>query len=78
MIGQFACKEHGRMVRTADLKYITYHNDPTEQLFDMRHDPGETRNLAFDTACGETLASMRQLLEKYENSLQKVEPIKLS
>ena len=36
----------GRVLRTPQYKYVTYANDPVEQLYDMHADPGETRNLA--------------------------------
>ncbi|MCL5734697.1 MAG: sulfatase-like hydrolase/transferase [Actinobacteria bacterium] len=71
------CGEKGRMVRTRDFKFITYLGDPTEQLFDMRADPGETRNLAGEAAHAETLTRMKKYLEAYEASLEKVPAIKV-
>ncbi|MBT4818141.1 MAG: sulfatase-like hydrolase/transferase [Lentisphaerae bacterium] len=59
----------GRMVRTAGFKYITYRDDPTEQLFDMNSDPGETRNLAGDAQFAETLAEHKRLLREWELQL---------
>ncbi len=71
------CLETGRMVRTRDFKYITYYGDPTEQLFDMRVDPGETHSLAFDPAYADVLARLKNLLAAYEDSLGKLEPIRI-
>ena len=59
----------GRMLRTQDFKYIKYVDDPVEQLFDMKNDPGETRNLAPDAHYGPTLAAHRGLLGHHEASL---------
>lgn len=72
------CGENGRMVRTMDYKYITYYGDTTVQLFDMRDDPGETRNLAGDPAHAEAQARLAALLKAYEGSLEKAEPIRIS
>ena len=41
-------RQNGRMIRTADHKYVTYYGDPVEQLFNMKSDPGETKNLVND------------------------------
>lgn len=40
-------------------KYVTYFDPPYEQLFDLKEDPRELRNLALDPAGAEKLASMR-------------------
>lgn len=59
----------GQMVRTADFKYITYRDDPVEQLFDMKNDPGETRNLASDATFAGVLADHKRLLLDWEKRL---------
>ncbi|MHC4324100.1 MAG: sulfatase family protein [Planctomycetota bacterium] len=59
----------GRMVRTKDYKYITYRNDPVEQLFDMKNDPGETRNLAASARYSSTLTEHQKLLRDFESRL---------
>ena len=59
----------GRMLRTQDFKYIKYVDDPVEQLFDMRNDPGETKNLASDSRYGPRLAEHRRLLDDHEAGL---------
>jgi choline-sulfatase len=59
----------GRMIRTERHKYIMYHDDPVEQLFDMRADPGETKNLAGDQAHAAALEEHRKLLRDFEARL---------
>jgi choline-sulfatase len=59
----------GRMLRTQDFKYIKYVDDPVEQLFDMKNDPGETRNLASDSYYTPVLAKHRRLLDHHEARL---------
>ena len=61
----------GRMVRTAQYKYVMYEGDPVEQLFDMRADPGETRNLAAEGKHAEVLEAHRRLLREWEVRLDK-------
>lgn len=60
----------GRMVRTSRYKYVAYCLDSTEQLFDMRDDPGETRNLAGETRCASIVAEHRRHLKAWESRLQ--------
>jgi len=60
----------GRMVRTATHKLIKYHGDPTEQLFDMRADRGEMRNLTGEASSASTAASMRRMLADWEARLE--------
>jgi len=59
----------GRMIRTPDYKYIMYQGDPVEQLFDMRADPGETKNLAADQAHAASLEEHQKLLRDFEARL---------
>ena len=59
----------GRMVRTQRYKYITYKDDPVEQLFDMIGDPGETKNLATGSKHASTLAEHRRMLKGWERRL---------
>ena len=59
----------GRMVRTDNYKYITYRNDSIEQLFDMKNDPGEIRNLAANTRFSSTLAEHQKILREFESKL---------
>jgi choline-sulfatase len=60
----------GRMVRTAGHKLMKYHGDATEQLFDVRADRGEMRNLA-GTAAGELVTEeLRKLLAGWEGRLE--------
>jgi len=59
----------GFAIRTPDYKYITYHEDPVEQLFDMRDDPGETKNLAPEGKYTDTLQDHRKLLRECRSRL---------
>ena len=45
---------------------IRYVDAPVERLFDMKNDPGETRNLASDSHYGAALAAHRRLLGQHE------------
>ena len=60
----------GRMLRTPSYKYITYKDDSLEQLFDMRSDPGETKNLATSSQHASILAEHRKLLKSWERRLE--------
>jgi len=68
-------KNTGRMVRTPEFKYVTYTGDPVEQLFDMKNDPGETRNLAAHSHYASVLADHRKLLASHEAGLDVPEGI---
>jgi choline-sulfatase len=59
----------GRMLRTRSFKYIKYVDDPVEQLFDMKNDPGETRNLAANSRYAQAMAEHRRLLTGHETRL---------
>ncbi len=59
----------GRMIRTERYKYIAYHGDPVEQLFDMQQDPGETRNLAGQSQQAGVLDDHRKMLRDWEAGL---------
>jgi choline-sulfatase len=60
----------GRMIRTPGHKYVVYPKDPVEQLFDMEGSPGETKNLAPDSAQAATLAAHRKLLKDWTSHLK--------
>ena len=59
----------GRMVRTAEAKYIVYPNDPVVQLFDWRTDAAESRNVATESKYAGTLEGHRRLLKDWESRL---------
>lgn len=63
------CHQTGRIIRTADYKYVKYPNDPVEQLFDMKNDPWETTNLYKETKYSDILSDHRRLLGKWEAHL---------
>jgi arylsulfatase A-like enzyme len=60
-------------IRTTEWKYITYIDEgmPYEELFDLKHDPHETMNLAADPRYRDELARMR---EKYQAWLRALPP----
>ena len=58
-----------RLVRTERYKYISYADDPIDQLFDMQNDPGETENLAADPRHVNVVAEHRELLKQWESRL---------
>jgi len=62
-------RDTGRMIRTADFKYIAFRSDPVDQLFDMKNDPGETKNLARETKYSSVIRDHRKLLEDWEAHL---------
>jgi arylsulfatase A-like enzyme len=64
----------GRVVRTQQFKYVDYQDDPVEQLFDMKADPWETRNLYEDVKYASVLDDHRKLLDGWEARLKVVEP----
>ncbi len=56
----------GRMVRSPGFKYCAYTpGEPSEQLFDMTSDPGETKNLSADPAHRDTLQRHRKMLAEW-------------
>lgn len=61
---------NGRMIRTPSHKYIAYADDPVEQLFDMRTDTGETKNLAPDSRHAPVLEAHRGLLKEWTGHLK--------
>lgn len=59
----------GRMIRGERYKYCVYDNgDPCEDLFDLREDPGEMKNLAGDAEYAEVLAEHRRQLRAWVDS----------
>jgi len=68
------CHRVGRILRTADYKYVKYPNDPVEQLFDMKNDPWETRNLYRLPKYADILKDHRRLLSEWQHQLKPVPP----
>jgi arylsulfatase A-like enzyme len=62
----FAFMSWQRSVRDKHYKLIEYcvGKERHTQLFDLLDDPLETRNLAADAACADTLARLRKLLQE--------------
>ena len=74
---EFVSSEHhiaGRMVRSERFKYVRYPDDPVEQLFDMKSDPWETKNLYEDAQYADVLADHRKMLADFQRRLDPVEP----
>jgi len=59
----------GRLIRTPRYKYVTYKDDPVDQLFDMQNDPGETTNLATSSQHASVLDEHKTLLREWERQL---------
>jgi len=56
----------GRMLRTGHFKYNIYSSGArNEQLFDLRNDPGERRNLAFESAYESMKTRHRDYLQEW-------------
>jgi arylsulfatase A-like enzyme len=60
----------GRMVRTPEYKLITYKDDPTEQLFDMKADPWEIHNLIDDPKHAGVVTDLKKRLSEWESKLE--------
>lgn len=59
----------GRAVITSKYKYIIYSKgELREQLFDLKIDPGETKNLVFDKDFQEIRVNMRNYLKNYTDT----------
>ena len=65
---------NGRMIRTQDFKYIMYKGDPIEQLFDMKNDPLEIKNLAAEGRYASILEDHRKILARWEANLKPAPP----
>ena len=56
----------GRMIRTAQYKYNIYSSGSrNEQLFDLKHDPGEMHNLAYEPSMKPVVKQHRDLLRAW-------------
>jgi choline-sulfatase len=62
-------RDNGRMIRTRDYKLVAFRNNPDILFFDMRNDPGETRNLAREKDYRDLVDKHIKQLEKWENKL---------
>lgn len=63
----------GRAVITSQYKYIIYSKgERREQLFDLKSDPGETKNLVYDKRYQTTLADMRNYLKNYSDTEREI------
>lgn len=55
----------GRMVCNGRFKYTYYIEDQGEELYDLKNDPYEKRNVAGEPPYGKALADMRRLFRQY-------------
>ncbi|MGB2820567.1 MAG: sulfatase-like hydrolase/transferase [Phycisphaerae bacterium] len=58
-----------RMIRSERYKYVKYRDDPVEQLFDMKADPVETKNLAGDSKLAGVVTDHRRMLAEWQERL---------
>ncbi len=59
----------GRVVRSERFKYVVYHEDLIEQLFDINNDPGEKVNLAGSVDYSDIVDGLRKMLMQWESRL---------
>ena len=64
----------GRVVRSDRYKYVRFKDDPVEQLFDMKDDPWETKNLYDQAKYASVMKDHRKLLKDFESRLRTVQP----
>ena len=69
-------RDQGRMIRTRDHKLVAFRDDPDLLFFDMKNDPGETTNLANDSACSDLIDKHILMLENWESGLNYAPNIK--
>jgi arylsulfatase A-like enzyme len=64
--------ERSEGVRAREWKYIRYidQDPPAEELYDLKSDPGETRNLAGEPECREVLARLRARWREHSEELR--------
>jgi arylsulfatase A-like enzyme len=59
----------GRLLRTQQYKYVRYPGDPVEQLFDLKADPWEVKNVFDDPKYVGVIKEHRKLLQEWESHL---------
>ena len=67
----------GRMLRTDRYKYVKYEDDPVEQLFDMKNDPWETKNLYREARLANVLTDHRRMLTAWQDRMDVIEPTRV-
>jgi arylsulfatase A-like enzyme len=70
-----AYRDVQRAVRDERWKLIRYPQIDRTQLFDLRNDPDELRNLAEDPGHAEQVARMTQLLQKWQSTVGDGQPL---
>jgi arylsulfatase A-like enzyme len=66
-------KATGRMVVDDQYKFIRYYGSETTQLFDLKNDPWETVNLAFDDEHQAVCKRMATEIDRMEQTLDNVD-----
>ena len=66
-------KASGRMVVDERYKFIRYYGSETTQLFDLKNDPFETQNLAYEPSHKDTCAKLSAEIDRLEATLDNVE-----
>lgn len=64
----------GRIVRTPQFKYVQVGDDPVRQLFDLKADPWEMKNLHDDPKHAGTMRDHERLLKEWNARMAVVEP----
>jgi arylsulfatase A-like enzyme len=62
-------RQCGRVVRSDRYKFVRHQGDAVQQLFDLREDPWETRNLYQEASLRDVVAEHARLLDAHEASL---------
>ncbi|MBM3334067.1 sulfatase-like hydrolase/transferase, partial [Candidatus Sumerlaeota bacterium] len=57
--------ENTRAIRTADWKHVHRHPDGPHELYDLKHDPGELKNLADDDAQSQLRRDLKARLDAF-------------
>jgi choline-sulfatase len=63
-------RQRGMVIRTDRYKYVHFQGDPVEQLFDMKKDPWETKNLYQEPRLAGTLEDHRKLLKEWNSIIR--------
>jgi len=63
-------RQRGMVIRTDRYKYVHFQGDPVEQLFDMKKDPWETKNLYQEPRLAGTIEDHRKLLKEWNSIIR--------
>ncbi len=71
-------QNQARVVRSKQYKYIAYADDITDQFFNLKNDPGETKNLISSSSHASALKEHQKFLIQWEKGLDVVPGLKES